>query len=195
MLGVKLLVSTARPSVASRKATSWRRRRPASACPVTARRRAHGMQAELRWSVMQSCPRRRRGRVFDLAGSAVERELWRSLRQKVFADLTRLVEHRVMQRVGAHVAPVKIEAIFRRGRLSPGHLEDLIRFPADHLGLAILGHQWKPAWLLIFGRSAARATQRAEITLSSVSRSGTCLLTIGSSTSVQSVSAGCTSGV
>ena len=71
----------------------------------------------------------------------------------------------------------------------------VIRFPADHLGLAILGHQWKPAWLLIFGGSAARAAQRAEMTLSSVSRSGTCLLTIGSSTSVRSVSAGCTSGV
>jgi hypothetical protein len=31
--------------------------------------------------------------VFDFAGSAVERELGCSLRQKVFADLTRLVEH------------------------------------------------------------------------------------------------------
>ncbi len=79
-----------------------------------------------------------------------------------------------------------------RRRLAENHL---IRFPGDHLGLAILGHQWKPAWLLIFCRSAARAAQRAEMTSSSVSRSGMCLLTIGSSTSVQSVSAGCTSGV
>jgi hypothetical protein len=71
----------------------------------------------------------------------------------------------------------------------------VIRFPGDHLGLAILGHPWKPAWLLIFCRSAARAAQRAEMTSSSVSRSGMCLLTIGSSTSVQSVSAGCTLGV
>ncbi len=71
----------------------------------------------------------------------------------------------------------------------------LIRFPGDHLGLAIFGHQWKPARLLIFSRSLARTAHRIEMISSRASSVGMCLLTTGSSTSVQSVSAGCTSGV
>ena len=74
-------------------------------------------------------------------------------------------------------------------------LHRLIRFPGDHLGLAIFGHQWKPVWRLIFSRSVARAAHRDETISSRASRVAMCLLTMGSSTSVHSVSAGCTSGV
>ena len=80
-------------------------------------------------------------------------------------------------------------------RRSTAPTPSLIRFPADHFELAILGHQWKPAWLLIFSRSLARAAQRIEMVSSRASRVGMCLLTTGSSTRVHSVSAGCTSGV
>jgi hypothetical protein len=43
---------------------------------------------------------------------------------------------------------------------SSGRETIVIRFPADHLGLAIFGHQWKPAWLLIFSWSLAGGCAR-----------------------------------
>ena len=71
----------------------------------------------------------------------------------------------------------------------------VIRFPVDYLALAISGHPWKPPWPLTFSRSLESAAQRAEIIVSRISMVAMYLLTTGSSTSVHSVSAGCTSGV
>jgi len=45
-------------------------------------------------------------------------------------------------------------------RTEAAKIGGLIRIPGDHFGLAIFGHQWKPAWLLIFSRSPARAAHR-----------------------------------
>ena len=72
---------------------------------------------------------------------------------------------------------------------------EVIRFPADHFGLAILGHQLKPALPLMASRSLARAAHLFPMMSSSSSIVAMCLLTIGSSTSAHSVSAGCSSGV
>jgi hypothetical protein len=78
-----------------------------------------------------------------------------------------------------------------RNDLSPPEVAALIiRFPGDQIGLAILGHQWKPALAWIWAGRSARAAQRAEMMRSSSSRVGICRLTIGSSTRVHSVSAG-----
>src|SRR5271166_5518087 len=82
-----------------------------------------------------------------------------------------------------------------RFRTHDGAALCLIRIPGDHFGLAIFGHQWKPAWLLIFSRSPARAAHRVAMISSRAARVGMCLLTTGSSTSVHNVSVGCTSGV
>ena len=71
----------------------------------------------------------------------------------------------------------------------------IIRFPGDHFGLAIFGHQWKPARLLMVSRSLARAAHLWPMMSSSSSMVATCLLTMGSSTSAHNVSAGCSSGV
>jgi len=71
----------------------------------------------------------------------------------------------------------------------------VIRFPGDHFGLAIFGHQWKPARLLMVSRSLARAAHLWPMMSSSSSMVATCLLTMGSSTSAHNVSAGCSSGV
>ena len=75
------------------------------------------------------------------------------------------------------------------------HREGVIRFPADHFGLAIFGHQWKPARLLMVSRSPASAAHLFPMIASSSSIVPTCLLTMGSSTRVHKVSAGCSSGV
>ena len=100
----------------------------------------------------------------------------------------------------SHKLPLKaylaaIVILLNEAKAAPALSRNLIRFPGNHLGLAIFGQQWKPVWLLIFSRSVARAAHRAEMILSRASREGMCLLTTGSSTSVHSVSAGCTSGV
>ena len=89
--------------------------------------------------------------------------------------------HRVLQKEGIET--------HQEGR------ERLIRFPADHFGLAIFGHQWKPARLLMVSRWLARAAHLWPMMSSSSSMVATCLLTMGSSTSAHNVSAGCSSGV
>ncbi|WP_170153301.1 RES family NAD+ phosphorylase, partial [Roseiarcus fermentans] len=61
----------------------------------------------------------------------------------------------------------------------------LIPFPGDQLALAMGGHQWKPALPLRVCRSSASWAHRCETMASSVSRSGMCLLTTGSSTTCQ----------
>ena len=71
----------------------------------------------------------------------------------------------------------------------------LIRFPADYFGLAIFGHQWKPALPLMASRWLARAAHLFPMMSSSSSIVAMCLLTMGSSTSAHNVSAGCSSGV
>jgi hypothetical protein len=71
----------------------------------------------------------------------------------------------------------------------------LIRFPADYFALAIFGHQWNPARLLMVSRSLASATHLLATISSSSSIVSTCLLTMGSSTSAHGVSAGCSCGV
>ena len=75
------------------------------------------------------------------------------------------------------------------------HFHKLIRFPADYFGLAIFGHQWKPALPLMASRSLARAAHLWPMMSSSSSIVARCLLTMGSSTSAYRVSAGCSSGV
>ncbi|WP_312030546.1 3'-5' exonuclease [Methylosinus sp. H3A] len=74
-------------------------------------------------------------------------------------------------------------------------LDRLIRFSADYFGLAIFGHQWKPARLLMMSRSLASAAHLSPMIASSSSIVPMCLLTIGSSTRAHKVSAGCSSGV
>src|SRR5271168_2871803 len=70
----------------------------------------------------------------------------------------------------------------------------LIRFPGDQFGLMIFGHQWKPDFPFMVSRCWAKSTQRLPMMSSSSSIVGICLLTMGSSTRFQSVSAGCNSG-
>lgn len=79
----------------------------------------------------------------------------------------------------------------------PAHpiLERLIRTPADHFAGMGLGHQWKLACPRMRSRSWPRATQRSATTASSSARLSKWRLTMGSSTWVQRVSAGCSSGV
>ena len=71
----------------------------------------------------------------------------------------------------------------------------VIRFPADYFGLAIFGHQWKPTRLLMISCWPASDAHLSPMIASSSSIVPTCLLTMGSSTSVHRVSAGCSSGV
>ena len=87
------------------------------------------------------------------------------------------------------------EAADNAGEVMGALRDAVIRFPADHFGLAILGHQWKPALPLMASRSLTRAAHLFPMMSSSSSIVATCLLTMGSSTSAHSVSAGCSSGV
>ena len=105
------------------------------------------------------------------------------------------------------VLPVEDEAIifaFRRHTLLPlddclyalqATIPHLIRFPADYFGEAIFGHQWKPARLLMISGWPASDAHRSPMIASSSSIVPTCLLTMGSSTRIHKVSAGCSSGV
>lgn len=96
------------------------------------------------------------------------------------------------RRLGA-ASIVVAEAEFQR--LEIAAIEDVIRYPADYFGLAILGHQWKPARLLMMSHSFESAAHLSPMIASSSSIVPTCLLTMGSSTSAHKVSAGCNSGV
>ena len=79
--------------------------------------------------------------------------------------------------------------------LTKHHEGYLIPAPVDQFGARRPGHQWKPAWPRTRSRLLPRATQRSATTASSSARVSKCLLTIGSSTWTQRVSAGCNSGV
>jgi RNA-directed DNA polymerase len=83
----------------------------------------------------------------------------------------------------------RLRALLRRQEKRTSRM-GLIRFSADYFALAIFGHQLNPVLDFRVGRSSARITQRRLTMSSRVSRSGICLLTTGSSTSSQSVSAG-----
>jgi hypothetical protein len=71
----------------------------------------------------------------------------------------------------------------------------VMRFPADYFVSSIFGPQSNPALDFKVGRSLARIKQRRLMMSSRVSRLEICLLTMGSSTSSQSVSVGLRSGV
>ncbi|MGO4869403.1 MAG: integrase [Roseiarcus sp.] len=96
----------------------------------------------------------------------------------------------------AFTCPVAmLETWMRLGRIADGPLfRRVIRCPYDYFGLAIFGHQWKPALPLMASRWLARAAHLWPMMSSSSSIVATCLLTMGSSTSAHSVSAGCSSG-
>jgi hypothetical protein len=113
---------------------------------------------------------------------------------------------------GCGVLPRRIDSYYRRAisdlqapsssapsttlcdQRSAAHAPPVIRFPGDQFGLMIFGHQWKPDFPFMVSRSWAKSTQRLPMMSSSSSIVGICLLTMGSSTRVQSVSAGCNSG-
>jgi hypothetical protein len=73
--------------------------------------------------------------------------------------------------------------------------EAVIRTPDDQVGAWRWGHQWKLVWLLTRLRLLLRSTQRAATAASRSCKVSKWRLAIGSSTWVQRVSAGCSSGV
>ena len=85
--------------------------------------------------------------------------------------------------------------IYRTGQKAEALWRYLIPFPGDQLALAIDGHQWNPALPFRVWRSFESWAHCWEMMASRVSRSGMCLLTIGSSTVCQRCSAGWSSGV
>ena len=112
-----------------------------------------------------------------------------------------------------------LETWMRLGRVADGPLfRRVVRFPYDYFGLAIFGHQWKPALPLMASRWLPRGDPRAARRgdhgstfdgVALVAEGGASLaddvvefvdrrdvlVTMGSSTSAHSVSAGCSSGV
>jgi len=111
----------------------------------------------------------------------------------------RLVSNWIVMRA-SHPLQLLLAIVFVSGLFSAFLVNDtvcliMIRLPADYFGLAIFGHQWKPARLLMTSRSFASAAHLSPMITSSSLIVSRCLLTMGSSTSAHKVSAGCSSGV
>src|SRR3712207_983984 len=77
--------------------------------------------------------------------------------------------------------------------VSEAQAEEAIPAPANQSGLVGLGHQWKSVCGLMVSASSRR--QRSATTASSSASVAKCRLTMGSSTSGQRRSAGCSSGL
>ena len=91
--------------------------------------------------------------------SAVKARLRHAAVEHEIADLAGLVEHRIVQCVGAHVAPVTVEAVMRGRRARAGQLEDAVGDVERDVGrvdLGLIGLDRGFAALACGNRAAAR---------------------------------------